>query len=84
MTKSLGSFTFEAEDAKLIVVGAKTYQLLKTDGQLITRWSGVKKEWTQELQFGDILSKSPPKSALNIVIWDVKKQEFIIEEEENG
>lgn len=84
MTKSLGSFTFEAENAKLIVVGAKTYQLLKTDGQLITRWSGVKKEWTQELHFGDILSKSPPKSALNIVVWDSQKEEFIIEEEENG
>lgn len=52
--KSLGAFVYEFKDRPCIIHSGKVYQYIDNDGQLITRWSGVKKDLRDMLKYGDV------------------------------
>lgn len=54
--KTLGAFVEEYSDIHAIVLGAKKYQLLTNDNEVITRWAGVKSELVVDMEFGGIMT----------------------------
>ena len=52
-TKFLGSFTLECEDGEMIIGSSKCYQI-KSGNKVATLWSGVPKEVSRQLPFGNI------------------------------
>lgn len=53
--KKLGDFVVEVVDGEMIVVTSHKYQI-KYGDKVITRWSGVKKEQSQNMIFGEVLN----------------------------
>ena len=55
--KYLGSFTYEGKNIKFLGYSSKAYQWLNNDGKCITKYSGMKKEESAKLGFGELQYK---------------------------
>ena len=55
--KSLGAFVAEYENVKICYKGSKAYQILTSDGIVITKMSGKTKDKQQAMKFGDVLGE---------------------------
>lgn len=85
--KKLGSFTLEHKDAKMIIQSVKAYQISdysmeKGEEVCLTRWSGRRKQITENLAFGDILDPCiglyfKAEEDKNLYRWDEKRKRFI-------
>lgn len=54
--KYFGAFVQEYSDIQAVVMGAKKYQLLTSDNEVITRWAGVKSDLVTDMKFGGIMT----------------------------
>ena len=54
--KGFGNLILEHHHARAIIEGPKKYQILDEDGTLTTMWSGIRKDISKELKWGDILT----------------------------
>ena len=69
--KDIGNFCVEYTDANVILKSVKAYQIENNDGSnLITRHSGLDKEISRNMKFGDILTINVPEKAENAWIDD--------------
>ena len=55
--KYLGSFTYEGKNIKFLGYSSKAYQWLTNEGKCITKYSGMKKEESAKLGFGELQYK---------------------------
>ena len=55
--KFLGSFSYEAKNTKFLGYSCKAYQFLTNAGKCITKYSGMKKEESAKLKFGELQYK---------------------------
>lgn len=55
--KYLGSFTYEGKNIKFLGYSCKAYQWLNNEGKCITKYSGMKKEESAKLGFGELQYK---------------------------
>lgn len=55
--KYLGSFTYEGKNIKFLGYSSKAYQWLNNEGKCITKYSGMKKEESAKLGFGELKYK---------------------------
>ena len=55
--KYLGSFTYEGKNIKFLGYSSKAYQWLTNDGKCITKYSGMKREESAKLGFGELQYK---------------------------
>lgn len=55
--KYLGSFTYEGKNIKFLGYSSKAYQWLNNEGKCITKYSGMKKEESAKLGFGELQYK---------------------------
>lgn len=55
--KYLGSFTYEGKNIKFLGYSSKAYQWVNNDGKCITKYSGMKKEESAKLGFGELQYK---------------------------
>ena len=55
--KYLGSFTYEGKNIKFLGYSSKAYQWLNNKGECITKYSGMKKEESAKLGFGELQYK---------------------------
>ena len=55
--KFLGSFTYEGKNIKFLGYSSKAYQWLNNEGKCITKYSGMKKEESAKLGFGELQYK---------------------------
>lgn len=55
--KYLGSFTYEGKNIKFLGYSSKAYQWVNNDGKCITKYSGMKKEESAKLKFGELQYK---------------------------
>lgn len=80
-TKYLGAMVLEHEDCELWGMGAKAYQLRDLDGTVTTKWSGVPREKTEHMDFGEM-----PQDAIDysLYCYSVKTRRFIVMEGEDG
>ena len=80
-TKYLGAMVLEHEDCELWGMGAKAYQLRDLNGTVTTKWSGVPKEKTEHMDFGDM-----PQDAIDysLYCYSTKSRRFIVMEGEDG
>ena len=55
--KYLGSFTYEGKNIKFLGYSCKAYQWLNNKGECTTKYSGMKKEESAKLKFGELQYK---------------------------
>lgn len=55
--KYLGSFTYEGKSIKFLGYSSKAYQWLNNEGKCITKYSGMKREESEKLGFGELQYK---------------------------
>lgn len=55
--KYLGSFTYEGKNIKFLGYSSKAYQWVNNEGKCITKYSGMKKEESAKLGFGELQYK---------------------------
>lgn len=55
--KYLGSFTYEGKNIKFLGYSCKAYQWVNNEGKCITKYSGMKKEESAKLGFGELKYK---------------------------
>ncbi len=55
--KYLGSFTYEGKNIKFLGYSSKAYQWVNNEGKVITKYSGMKKEESAKLGFGELQYK---------------------------
>ena len=56
--KYLGSFTYEAKNIKFLGYSPKAYQWITPEGKTTTKYSGMKKEESAKLKFGELNYKA--------------------------
>ena len=52
--KHLGTFTYEGKDIEFLGLSPKVYQWVNNEGKCITKYSGMKKEESAKLKFGEV------------------------------
>ena len=53
--KHLGTFTYEGKDIEFLGLSPKAYQWIDNNGKCITKYSGMKKEESAKLKFGELI-----------------------------
>lgn len=75
--KGLGNLILEHRDAEVLILGSKKYQI-KDKKEVITKWSGVRKELTSSMKWLEILtSPIKPKERM----WSWEKQQIVYKED---
>ena len=72
--KYLGSFTYEGKDIRFLGYSSKVYQWENNEGKCTTKYSGMKKEESAKLKFGDLLHlKIEERRSYQ---WDAENMQF--------
>lgn len=74
--KYLGSFTYEAKNTKFLGYSCKAYQFLNNEGKTITKYSGMKKEESAKLKFGELQYKGDAHERKKYQ-WNTEDMQFI-------
>ena len=74
--KYLGSFTYEAKNTKFLGYSSKAYQWMSSDGKCITKYSGMKKEESAKLGFGELQYKGDAHERKKYQ-WNEVDQQFV-------
>lgn len=74
--KYLGSFTYEAKNTKFLGYSCKAYQFLNNEGKTITKYSGMKKEESAKLKFGELQYKGDAHERKKYQ-WNAEDMQFI-------
>ena len=53
--KHLGTFTYEGKDIEFLGLSPKAYQWVNSEGKCTTKYSGMKKEESAKLKFGELI-----------------------------
>ena len=74
--KYLGSFTYEGKNIKFLGYSSKAYQWLTNEGKCVTKYSGMKREESAKLGFGEIQYKGDAHERKKYQ-WDEVDQQFV-------
>ena len=74
--KYLGSFTYEGKNIKFLGYSCKAYQWLNNDGKCITKYSGMKREESAKLGFGELQYKGDAHERKKYQ-WNKVDQQFV-------
>ena len=74
--KYLGSFTYEGKNTTFLGYSSKAYQWLTNDGKCITKYSGMKKEESAKLKFGELQYKGDAHERKKYQ-WNADDMQFI-------
>lgn len=74
--KYLGSFTYEGKNIKFLGYSSKAYQWLNNEGKCITKYSGMKKEESAKLGFGELKYKGDAHERKKYQ-WNEVDQQFV-------
>ena len=74
--KYLGSFTYEGKNIKFLGYSSKAYQWLNNKGECITKYSGMKKEESAKLGFGELQYKGDAHEQKKYQ-WNAADMQFI-------
>ena len=74
--KYLGSFTYEGKNIKFLGYSSKAYQWVTNDGKCITKYSGMKKEESAKLGFGELQYKGDAHERKRYQ-WNEVDQQFV-------
>lgn len=74
--KYLGSFTYEGKNIKFLGYSCKAYQWLNNEGKCITKYSGMKKEESAKLGFGELQYKGDAHERKKYQ-WNEVDQQFV-------
>ena len=74
--KYLGSFTYEGKNIKFLGYSSKAYQLLNNKGECTSKYSGMKKEESAKLKFGELQYKGDAQERKKYQ-WDADDMQFI-------
>ena len=74
--KYLGSFTYEGKNIKFLGYSCKAYQWLNNKGECTTKYSGMKKEESAKLGFGELQYKGDAHERKKYQ-WNAKDMQFI-------
>ena len=74
--KYLGSFTYEGKNIKFLGYSCKAYQWLNNDGKCITKYSGIKKDESAKLKFGELQYKGDAHERKKYQ-WNANDMQFV-------
>ena len=74
--KYLGSFTYEGKNIKFLGYSCKAYQWLNNKGECTTKYSGMKKNESAKLKFGELQYKGDAQERKKYQ-WDADDMQFI-------
>ena len=74
--KYLGSFTYEGKNIKFLGYSCKAYQWLNNNGECTTKYSGMKKEESAKLKFGELKYKGDAHERKKYQ-WNANDMQFI-------
>lgn len=74
--KYLGSFTYEGKNIKFLGYSCKAYQWLNNEGKCTTKYSGMKKEESAKLGFGELQYKGGAHERKKYQ-WNKVDQQFV-------
>lgn len=74
--KYLGSFTYEGKNIKFLGYSCKAYQWVNNEGKCITKYSGMKKEESAKLGFGELQYKGDAHERKKYQ-WNEVDQQFV-------
>lgn len=74
--KYLGSFTYEGKNIKFLGYSCKAYQWLNNEGKCITKYSGMKKEESAKLGFGELQYKGDAHERKKYQ-WNANDMQFV-------
>ena len=74
--KYLGSFTYEGKNIKFLGYSSKAYQWVTNDGKCITKYSGMKKNESAKLGFGELQYKGDAHERKKYQ-WNEVDQQFV-------
>ena len=74
--KYLGSFTYEGKNIKFLGYSCKAYQWLNNEGKCTTKYSGMKKEESAKLGFGELQYKGDAHERKKYQ-WNKVDQQFV-------
>ena len=74
--KYLGSFTYEGKNIKFLGYSCKAYQWLNNNGECTTKYSGMKKEESAKLKFGELQYKGDAHERKKYQ-WNADDMQFI-------
>lgn len=74
--KFLGSFTYEGKNIKFLGYSCKAYQWLNNKGECTTKYSGMKKEESAKLKFGELQYKGDAHERKKYQ-WNANDMQFI-------
>lgn len=74
--KYLGSFTYEGKNIKFLGYSCKAYQWLNNKGECTTKYSGMKKEESAKLKFGELKYKGDAHERKKYQ-WNAKDMQFV-------
>lgn len=74
--KYLGSFTYEGKNVKFLGYSCKAYQWLNNEGKCTTKYSGMKKEESAKLGFGELQYKGDAHERKKYQ-WNKVDQQFV-------
>ena len=74
--KYLGSFTYEGKNIKFLGYSSKAYQWVNNEGKCITKYSGMKKEESAKLGFGELQYKGDAHERKKYQ-WNEVDQQFV-------
>ena len=74
--KYLGSFTYEGKNIKFLGYSSKAYQWVSNDGRCITKYSGMKREESAKLGFGELKYKGDAHERKKYQ-WNANDMQFV-------
>ena len=74
--KYLGSFTYEGKNTKFLGYSSKAYQWVTNEGKVITKYSGMKKEESAKLGFGELQYKGDAHERKKYQ-WNANDMQFV-------
>ena len=74
--KYLGSFTYEGKNIKFLGYSCKAYQWLNNKGECTTKYSGMKKEESAKLKFGELQYKGDAHERKKYQ-WNANDMQFV-------
>ena len=74
--KYLGSFTYEGKNIKFLGYSSKAYQWVNNEGKCITKYSGMKKEESAKLGFGELQYKGDAHERKKYQ-WNANDMQFV-------
>ena len=74
--KYLGSFTYEGKNIKFLGYSCKAYQWLNNKGECTTKYSGMKKEESAKLKFGELQYKGDAQERKKYQ-WNADDMQFV-------